>query len=308
MRYNMACDVLFTATNFVQGIFLLLSVVVGLIVVITSLFYMFGSYFNEEKYKSFAKKEFYNLAISLFLLTMFLPIVSIVQSVTCDSGVSMYDYTITRMDTVLYGEIYPIISNVYKMTIMQSGMAGLKINFGPGTFKPLGFLSEFSKSLSLTNFIMEMMFSSIYIQSLALAFLKVTSFNIFFPLGILFRGMPYLRDYGNFLLAFSISLATIFPFMYYVSLQAYYDVLGEMNFKDSVMEIISPTGWFSSSMQLVDSSTFYFLSFFEYNSLRDMFFTFGRVLFLAVGIPALTIIFTVACTSSISKFLKEVGA
>lgn len=304
----MACDVLFTATSFVQGIFLLLSVVVGLIVVIISLFYMFGSYFNEEKYKSFAKKELYNLAISLFLLTMFLPIVSIVESVTCDSGVSMYTYTISRMDSLLYGEIYPVISSVYKMTIMQQSMAGLKIKFGPGSFKPLRFLNEFSKSLSLTNMIMEMMFTSIYIQSLALAFLKVTSFNMFFPLGILFRGMPYLRDYGNFLLAFSISLSTIFPFMYYVSLQAYYDILSQMNFENSVMDIISPTGWFSSTIQFMDSSAFYFLSFFEYNGLRDMFFTFGRVLFLAVGIPALAIIFTVACTSSISKFLKEVGA
>ena len=286
----------------------MLSVVVGLIVVIISLFYMFGSYFNEEKYKSLLKKNFTNLAISLFLLTMFLPIVSIVESVTCDSGVSITHIQFQEWIVFYMSEIYPVISSVYKMTIMQQSMAGLKIKFGPGSFKPLRFLNEFSKSLSLTNMIMEMMFTSIYIQSLALAFLKVTSFNMFFPLGILFRGMPYLRDYGNFLLAFSISLSTIFPFMYYVSLQAYYDILSQMNFENSVMDIISPTGWFSSTIQFMDSSAFYFLSFFEYNGLRDMFFTFGRVLFLAVGIPALAIIFTVACTSSISKFLKEVGA
>lgn len=309
MRFNMACDVLFTATSFVQNIFVLLSVIVGLIIVISSLFYMFGSIFNQEKYKSFAKKEFYNLAISLFLMTMFLPIVSVVESVTCDqNNVSLYDFTISRMNSILYGEIYPVLSNVYKMTIWQQGLGGIKVNFGVGVFKPLGFLNELSKSLSLTNFILEMMFTSIYIQSLALIFLKVTSFNIFFPLGILFRAIPYLREYGNFLMAFSISLSTIFPFMFYISIEAYYDAKDNLTFEKTIREQFQPYGVFSSAAQTLDDSFFYILSCFKYGSLRDMFFMFGRILFLAVGVPALAIIFTVACTSSISKFLKEIGA
>ncbi len=304
----MACDLLFTATNFVQGIFLLLSVIVGLIMVIIAISYMLGSYFKEEKYKSFAKRELYNLALSLFLITMFLPIVSIVESISCtEHDVTMYDYAISRMEGIIYGEVYPVIKNVYKMTIFQQSLSGLKIKFGPGSFKPLGFLNEFSKSLSLTNFIMEMTFTSIYIQSLALSFLKVTAFNVFFPLGILFRAIPYLRDYGNFILAFSIALSTIYPYIYYVSLQTYYDVLSDITFKENLQEKFTTTSLFAESAEWLDTNTFYFLSFFKYDGLREMFFTFGRILFLAVGVPALAIIFTVACTSSITKFMKEVA-
>jgi hypothetical protein len=304
----MSCDPLFTATNFVQGIFLLLTVVVGLIVMIIAISYMVGSYVKEEKYKSFAKRELYNLALSLFLISMFLPIVSVIQSVSCtESGVSMYDYSISRMEIIIYGEVYPVINNIYKMTVLHQSLATQKVKFGPGSFRPLAFLNEFSKSLSLTNFIMEMTFTSLYIQSLALSFLKVTAFNVFFPLGIFFRAIPYLRDYGNFLMAFSIALSTIYPYIYYVSLQTYYDVLSDINFKENLQDKFTPTSEFATSAEWVESKAFYFLSLTNYDSLKDMFFTFGRILFLAVGVPALAIIFTVALTGSITKFLKEVA-
>lgn len=306
----MACDILYTAQTFVQTVFLFLAVAVGLIVVIISFSYMLGSIFREEKYKSFAKKELYNLSISMLLLVLFLPFVSVVESVTCASGMSMYDYTIKGMDNILYGEIYPVLSNLYKMSIQQASLSVLKINFGPGTFKPLKFLGDISKSLNMVSFIMEMTFTSIYIQSLALSFLKVTSLNIFFPLGILFRALPYLRSYGNFLIAFSISLSTIYPYIYYISLQTYYDVLTSMNFKENVQDVISSKSFLSGTQNLVrvvDDAGFWFLSFFSYNSLRDIYFTFGRILFLSVGIPAMAIIFTVACASSISKFFREIG-
>jgi hypothetical protein len=304
----MSCDPLFTAVNLVQGIFILLSIVVGLIVFIISIAYMLGSYFNNERYKSFAKRELYNLMLSLFLLSIFMPIVTIVEIATCtEYDVSMYDFTISRMEGIIYGEVYPVISNVYKMTMLQQGIASKKLKFGPGSYQPLSFLNEFSKSLSLTNFIMEISFTSLYLQSLALSFFKVTAFNLFFPLGIFFRAIPYLRDYGNFLLAFSIALSTIYPYIYFVSLETYYDVLSDINFEDDVESTFHPTHKIWGTAQKIESKAFYFLSFFNYNDIRDMFFTFGRVLFLAVGLPALGIILTVAFSSSLNKFFKEIG-
>jgi len=312
MRYFMVCDPILTGMGFVEGMFLFLSVVVGLITVIIAFSYMIGSAFKEEKYISFAKKELYNLAISLLILTLFLPIVSVVESVTCDANnVSMYDYVLMGMDGILYGEVYPILNNLYKMSIMQQSLSAFKLKFGPGSMKPLGFMKDVSKSLNLVNLIMETSFTSIYIQSLALSFFKATAFNVFLPIGILFRAMPYLRSYGAFIIAFSISLSTIYPYIYYISLDAYYNILSAMNFKETVEDAITPTyltTWMGSTLNFLDSSQFYFLTFFSYTSLREIFFTFGRVLFLAIGVPALALIFTVACTSSISKFLKEVGS
>lgn len=300
----MSCDGLVIATNLIINISLLLAAVVGLIVVILGLFYMLGSFFNQEKYKAFTKREFYNLAISLLLVSFFLPIVGIVEIATCQNGISMYDNTIQKMEGIMYGEIYPIISNLYRMSIIQTSMSAFTLKFGPGSFKPFSFLNSFSQSLNLVNFIIQTTFTSLYLQSIALSFFKVTAFNLFLPLGIFFRAIPYLRSYGTFIMAFSISLATIYPYIYFVGLNAYYDSLSDYNFQNVVGEIISPT---SGSLSLkMDNAFFMFLSVFSYNSLRDIFFTFGRVLFLAVGIPALAIIFTVACTSSLSKFLKDV--
>jgi hypothetical protein len=301
----MSCDGLIIATNLIANISFLLATVVGLIVSILGIAYMLGSIFNEEKYKSFAKREFYNLAISLLLITLFLPIIGVIEVTTCQNGVSMYDNTIQKMENIMYGEIYPVVSNLYRMSIIQTSMSGLSLKFGPGSFKPLAFLNSFSQSLNLVNFIIQITFTSLYIQSIALSFLKVTAFNLFFPLGIFFRAIPYLRSYGTLIMAFSLSLATIYPYIYFVSLNVYYDSLSDFTFSKTVEEIITPTDY--SLTMNIDNAFFLFLSVFHYNSLRDIFFTFGRVLFLAVGIPALALIFTVACTSSISKFLKDVA-
>jgi hypothetical protein len=303
------CDPLVIGFNFIENIFFTLALVAGILTLIFSVSYMLGSIFKEEKYKLFAKKEAYNLFLSLLLLILFFPIVTVVESVTCTShNVSMYDFTINNMENVLYGEIYPIISSLYKISIFQTSVSHLKLSFGAGTFKPLGFLGDVSKSLNVVSFIMEISFSSIYIQALALSFFKVTAFNIFFPLGILFRGIPLLRNYGSFVIAFSIALSTIYPFIYFISFDAYYGVFSSMNFKDNVNDLFYPKGIFSRIAVGLDNTMFWFLTFAEYNSLRDMFFTFGRVLFLAVGIPAFAIILTFACASSINKFLNRLSA
>lgn len=302
----MVCDSLLTTVGLVQGIFLFLSVVVGLITVIIAVAYMAGSALKQESYTNFAKRELYNLAISLLLLALFMPFISTLNILSCVNDVSIFDSNINRMDGVLYGELYPVLNNLYKMSIMHQSASAFKLSFGAGTMKPLGFLKEVSKSLNLIVFIVEIAFMSIYIQSLALAFLKVTAFNVFFPMGILFRAMPYLRSYGNLIIALSISLSTIYPYMYYESMNSYYNVLDAINFKDKVHAFINPV-YLLEGITEIDNSLFYFLSFLSYDGIRDIFFTFGRILFLAVGVPALVLILTVACTSAVNKFLKEIG-
>ncbi len=304
----MACDVLVVGFNFIQNIFFTLALVAGILTLIFSVSYMIGSIFNEEKYKSFAKKEAYNLFISLLLLVLFFPIVSLVESVTCDSaGVSMYDFTIQRMEGILYGEVYPILSSIYKISIYQNSLAGLKLSFGAGSFKPLGFLGSVSQSLNMVSYGMELAFTSVYIQTIALSFFKVTAFNIFFPLGILFRAIPLLRNYGGFIISISIAFSTIYPFFYYITLDAYYSILDGMNFQNTVNDIFHSTGVFANIGVGLDNALFWFLTFAEYDSLRDIFFTFGRVFFLAVGIPALALILTTAGASSINTFLNKLS-
>jgi hypothetical protein len=139
-----------------------------------------------------------------------------------------------------------------------------------------------------------------------LAILKETAFSIVMPVGIFLRAFPITRDAGTMLMALSFSLYTLYPYIYVFSLDVYANEIQPYITYSALSQSIYNLGLVGSFASKVESVLFYSLTFATYTSIKEMFYDIGAHLFIAVIIPSLTIILTVAMTHSIYKFIKEV--
>lgn len=278
---------------------------------VAALAYMFGNLLKREDYIEFGKTELYNFVITFVLVLSFSSIALFAMELSCSptaGGTDMFEQALSSISTILYGSVYSVLRSLFQIMLEISALSNLSLTFSGVKLSPLAGLRNMYTSLNVVSFILESVFASLYIQNILLMVLKETAFTFMFPVGIFLRALPITRDAGTFLMALSFSLFTIYPYIYVVSLDAYSQVQSQMHYDSIVRTIHHTPGFTYTTAKAVDDTIFYVLTAFNYKSVRDMFITLGGHLFLALVIPAIAIILSVAMTSSIVKFLKEVGA
>ncbi len=289
-----------------QNVFLAMLIML----LIVSLSYMLGNLLRREEYIEFSKRELYNVFVTGALVASFTTIVAIANELSCSTanGASLFERAVEGMNTVVYSEVYPILRNLFMMMLEISALSNMTVVTFSIKFNPLGGLKYFYTSLNVVSFILESVFASLYIQSLLLIVLKETAFSITMPVGIFLRAFPMTRDAGTFLMALALSLYTIYPYIYVVSLDTYKAVITQITYDDIASGIHTTPSIWTKFFSGVENKIFYVLTAFNYDGIRDMFLSLGGHLFLAIAIPALAIILSVAMANSILKFIKEVSA
>lgn len=140
-----------------------------------------------------------------------------------------------RTSSILSG--YSRYSVTLGFPIPIASAAGVIIS---GSIQPLaglsliaGVISDITKTVIMTNFLISVMDSLLY-------FIQTTSFTIFFPLGIILRALPITRKLGSTIIALSITFYFIFPmtilFNQYIYLNMF---LGDLSYDTENPESIS---------------------------------------------------------------------
>lgn len=285
-----------------------ISIALALVLLLAALIYMIGNFARKEEYIEHSKSELYNFAVTLALVLSFAGIAALANDLSCaDSGNTLFDLAMDRMNSILNSDIYPVLRSLFMIMLEVSAFSNMAVSFSGVKFTPLGGLKYFYTSLNVVSFVMESVFASIYIQMLLLAIFKETAFSVIMPVGIFLRAFHMTRDAGTFLIALSFSLYTLYPYLYTVSLEALDDIRDKLTL-DEIVRDASHTYSFFDSFRAVEDYTFHGLTYAQYPTLKSMMFDFGRHLFSAVALPALTIILSVALTNSLMRFIKEVSA
>ncbi|MCX8200182.1 MAG: hypothetical protein N3G76_01810 [Candidatus Micrarchaeota archaeon] len=300
------------AVVFIGSIWANILIALTLSILISAFAYMIGNLFKHENYIEFGKTELYNFIITSALVLSFTTLAMLAMEISCsqENGTSanLFQQALEKMNTILYGSVYATLKSLFQIMLEISVFSNMSLSFSGVKMMPLTGLKNFYTSLSVISFILESVFASLYLQAILLMVLKETAFTFIFPVGIFLRALPITRDAGTFLMVVSFSLFTIYPYIYVVSLNAYSLAHQEMQY-DKIMSSLHHTpGFLYKSTKAIEDGTFYALTAFNYPSMRDMFIELGGHLFLALVVPAIAIVMTTAMTSSIIKFLKEVGA
>ncbi len=299
------------AYMFINSIFGNIFLATLIVFLFSTLVYMIGKLFNRPEYVEYAKTEYYNFFVTLALVFSFASIAGIAMQLSCSpNGADLFDQATSRLSNIIYGEIYPTLKNLFQIMLESSFISNFTINFSKGeiSFVPGAGFKYFYASINVVSYILEVMFASIYIQSFLMVILKHTAFTILFPIGIFLRAFPMTRDAGTYIMALIFALYVAFPYFYVVSLDAY-DQMTNLHTYESFSEEMyhSPT-LISSYSRAVENAIFFMISAASYASIREMFFNIGAYLFIAVSVPALSIILSISLATSLIKFLKEVSA
>ncbi|MGC9057614.1 MAG: hypothetical protein ACP5H8_00850 [Candidatus Micrarchaeia archaeon] len=288
-----------------------LNVFLALLIVfmLATLLYMLGNFLKKEEYIAMAKTEYYNFIVTFALVFSFTAIVGIANELSCPNDQpDLFTQAIEKINNIMYSEIYPMLRTLFQIMFEASGLSNTTILYDKGDIKftPMAGLKYFHTSLNVVSFILESVFASLYIQSFLLAILKETAFSILVPVGIFLRAFPITRDAGTILMSLSFSLYTIYPYLYVFSLDVYASEIRPYFTYSELSRSIYSYGLIGDFATKVESVLFYALTFATYSSIKEMFYDIGAHLFIAVIIPSLAIILTVAMTQSIYKFIKEV--
>jgi len=279
---------------------------------IAALIYMVGNLIRKQEYIEFSKSEMYNFLVTGALVISFLGIVAIVNEISCpNSSASLFDQAVSGMSTILYDSVYRTLRNLFQMMLTVSTLSNMVVEFSGVKFNPFGGLRYLYTSLNVVSFIMESVFASLYIQLIALVVFKEIALSIIFPVGIFLRAFSLTRDAGSFLMALSLSLYTVYPYIYVVSLDAYKTVQQDITY-DKLTSGFYHSGGFAYSaynvFSKIENTAFWGLTFFNYYGMRAMFLDLGGQLVLSLVIPAIAILLSTALVSSLMKFIKEVTA
>ncbi|MDD5022820.1 MAG: hypothetical protein PHU63_01500 [Candidatus ainarchaeum sp.] len=191
-----------------------------LIILISALVYMTGTVLNSEQILNFAKEEFYQSGISIFLAF-------IVLSFVLGSHVAAISLNLFGMEAVSFIDAAMLVSifitnkiatslgsmmffngilTFFATSSLSIGSFHSSIHFSPGlALKPL------TDVVTLIVQFLAVSLSEWMFHVFSLCLIKKWAISVFLPFGILLRAIPQTRDGGSALIALMLVLYIIYP-------------------------------------------------------------------------------------------------
>ena len=292
----------------------MISIVIGLTVLLIAIAYMVGSFTSDVKYTIFAKDELYHLFFTVLLIVGFSGIVGfscMIMDYFYESTFDKLIYSETGPQTQLQcysnglglsatsdcyiklvkGDAEQMAQQYLKQYIDNQMFATFSVTiqiplFNAQTVSADSYRKVYSQQydLVLNSFIVPALLS-LNLQKMLLEFINSNVIQWILPIAFLFRVFFPTRQIGNFLIALSIGMYIIIPFMYTFNL-AMYDIV---SFDCATFASVTNDQVFGSGC-----STYGF-----YNV--------GRIIPQAFFLPNLTIALFVTFMAAINKALRILG-
>jgi len=283
---------------------------VGVTIVAIALAYVFGSVTGDQHATVFAKDELFHLGFSIALLLGFSAIVVL----SCNAMEALIRPAMTQLNVPASGCFSPdsgpqVISLCYLKKIDKEAKSVsiayvngyvsemMASSYSVGIQFPL--LNSYTATSgayrrikatqydTILNMFLVPAMMSIAMQKLVLTFITENVMTWILPIGFLLRVIPPTRQMGNILIALSMALYILVPFMYAVNLLMY-DVVKPPGLCDFVADSAggySPGGCYNPT------------------SLS----TVGKLMLQAFFLPNLTIAIVITFLTSLNKALKVIG-
>lgn len=284
-----------------------IAVVMMLIVLVVAISYMVGQVTGDVKFTVFAKDELYHLFISVLLLVGFTGIIGF----SCQTMDYFYSSTFSKLGPLKCydpGDELSIVSKCYiklakadaeqmaqqylKQYIDNQMYATFSITiqiplFNAQTVSADSYKKVYAQQydMVLNSFIIPALLS-LNMQKMLLEFVTDNVIKWLLPIAFLFRVFFPTRQMGNFLIALSVGLYIIIPFMYTFNL-AMYDIVSldcATFSKQAVDDIVFGSG----------CSTYGFWNV-------------GRLIPQAFFLPNLTIALFITFMAAVNKALRAIG-
>jgi hypothetical protein len=151
-----------------------------------------------------------------------------------DIQLSLMETVTFKLKFILYNRLMPMLIDLMKTKftlLLYSGLGG--VHRGPGA---IGFntpaipgIGFFVKGCDTLIFLFTTIAPTISAQVIGLEIIGAISYNLLLPLGILFRFVPFLRKFGNEMIAVSIAMGILLPVAYLLLLKAVDDIETQHN-------------------------------------------------------------------------------
>jgi len=153
-----------------------------------------------------------------------------------------------KLKYVLYNRLMPMLIDLMKTKFtlqLYSGLGGMSrgpgaIHFDLPSAPGIGF---FVKACDTLIYLFTTIAPTISAQVIGLEIIGALAYNVLLPLGMLFRFVPFLRKFGNEMIAVSIAMGIFLPTAYLLLLKAVDDIETKHNVPGVLRSDITEAEW-----------------------------------------------------------------
>jgi hypothetical protein len=300
--------------------------------VVVLITYLLSKFFKVPEWEAYLSIELSNI-MSSFLLVLFIIGLFAVGDVVAKSFTGMDSPPQAAIGYLRAEVADSILRGIYDTYIIQactSMLSTMQRRIGEfvltQTYKVFPGMDTFVSITNVIGFGLVSIYASVSAQIALLYFVDSTMRNFFLPAGLILRFFPPTRDAGAFLISLAFGMQIIFPTAYMIN-QAVFDDIGAEHYKSryalmwslcgplkygAMGVLINPGtnpifGWIPGGaaigtllMRLVSETTLNLVSMSEFIPiLRHI----SALSLLAIFIPALSMLITIAFINSMTKFI-----
>lgn len=218
---------------------------------------MMGKTMNKPDIEAWANVEFSSLLITALIYGLIIAFYTVLETVAMEwtgSSLHLAKFSVKILSGLLEktAEVWlHVVSIEHQLKIFE----GATQSFGPGLlnwqWKLFPGMTLYIRAMEAVMVVLLSAFVSLKAQIIGLDLITVLSYNIFLPLGLIFRVFPPLRNAGNELIAISISFGILIPFFYVVTFKAMADIEEQFGVNGLVSSVVNRAG----SLSVVEGET-----------------------------------------------------
>ncbi|MBN2478438.1 hypothetical protein JXB01_04065 [Candidatus Micrarchaeota archaeon] len=303
------------------------SIITGIVLLLASLIlYMLGQVLQAQNIIDMAKDGFIDIMMGIILVAVLLgaytgvneayvgminvndPEVGYVDIM--DGAINYATFVVQKIGTNL--ALFMVFNNIiqfYATSTIFFGSFQYQVAISPGlALKPLGDITGLLIQV-LTVSMAEWMFHVV-----SLCVIKQWSWTVLMPFGLLLRIIPYTKDAGGALMAFTLALSLVYPGMFLMNQEVYKLTYEGWNF-DSFMDMLADFGifnlaFFTAAFMIISQSVLVPLVVYTFG---NFVFVMGKeavyfFVLLSLFLPFINIMITLTSAREIAKSFYGVEA
>ncbi len=244
-----ACEASLTTKNMANDLIANSFFVLAIMAAAIALLYMAGNFFQMPNLLALAKQELSEIVFTIFIAAIFVtfifasafstPTPQNIFSINFFQKATDYSYNMLYKISYVSGIMISsnvLLNSVYSIYIPIGAVRkSMSMQLGPA-LRPLVDGVSFCLQFLITCYGEWIMFIFMF------CFIQKWFIPLFFPFGLFLRAFPHTRGSGNALIAISIALSTIYPFMFYVDSLIFEDqfphAVGLSGYADQFLEAV----------------------------------------------------------------------
>ncbi|MEM3030129.1 MAG: hypothetical protein QXH27_00185 [Candidatus Micrarchaeia archaeon] len=262
--------------------------------------YMVAPLFARPGWQAWAKEEFFQVLLTLFLLAN----AAFFSSLACQlslqlAGGNPFDIADKYLTELVWTQAVPTMMELFALAYEANVIGQYAVQIGPTawgfSYAPLAGLKGLANNINLLENILGPLLSSLLLQQVLLQFIQATMFQIVLPAGILLRGISFTRDAGAFLMAAAFGFYVVFPLTYVMNAMVADVIWSDINDPSAKLGLfglcsvpLDP----GTPANPGDVSRFGIFSYFDPRRQCKAFLTISHVIPQAVFLPALSMVIT----------------